>query len=208
MAALGFLLIGLLFGIALTAVLAVFLVLLAAPATRAELRAGRLPWRELLGLTPRHVPERRAEPDPRLQALQQELKVTQRLVDQARADREAHQAEVKRLQDELDGLRAALAERDQQHREVRESLDNELERARQLEADASARADDLSRANSELKDLRTELDVLQSGGDMTATQLQRLQKERDALALLVTRLKQALAQAQAARAAAVAEPSA
>jgi chromosome segregation ATPase len=207
MAALGFLLIGLLFGIALAAVLAVFLVLLAAPATRAELRAGRVPYRELLGLTPRRVSERRAEPDPRLQTLQQELKVTQRLLDQARTDREAHQAEVRRLQEELDGLRATLAERDQQHRQAREGLEREMERARQLEADISARADELSRANSELKDLRTELDVLQSGGDVTATQLQRLQKERDALALLVGRLKQALAQAQVSRAARAAEPA-
>jgi chromosome segregation ATPase len=200
MAALGFLLIGLLFGIALSAVLAVFVVLLASPATRAGLRAGRVPWRDLLGLAPRSLPERRVEPDPRLQALQQELKITQRLVDQARNEREAHQAEVRRLGEELAAISATLAERDQQHREARESLELELERARQLEADVAARADELSRANSELKDLRTELDVLQSGGDVAATQLRRLQKERDALALLTTRLKQALAQAQGARA--------
>jgi chromosome segregation ATPase len=209
MAALGFLLMGLLFGIALTAVMGVFLILLASPEHRAELRAGRLPYRQLLGLEARVVPERRAEPDPRLQALQQELKVTQRLVDQARAAREAHQAEVQRLNDELVELRSQLAARDEVYRETQATLDRELERARDLEQDVSTRADELSRANSELKDLRIELDVLQSGEGMTATQVQRLQKERDALVVLANRLKQALLQAQRAAGAqpVVAEPT-
>lgn len=200
MAALGFLLIGLLFGSALAAVLAAFLVLLAAPATRARLRAGQMPWRDLLGLPTHPPPDRRPGPDPRLQLLQQELKVTQRLVDQSRVDREVHQAEARRLQAEIDALRTGLAERDQQHRATCRSLDLELERVRELEAAAAARADELARANSERKDLRTELDVLQSGGDFTAAELQRLQAERDALALRVGRLETALARVQASRA--------
>lgn len=197
MASLGFLLMGLLFGIALAALLGLFLVLLASAENRAELRAGRLPYRQLLGLEPRVVPERRSEPDPRLQALQQELKVTQRLVDQARVQREAHQAEVQRLTTELAELRAQRAGSDESCRATQATLEREVERARELEQELAARADELSRANGELKDLRIELDVLQSGEGMTATQVQRLQQERDALVVLAGRLKQALAQAQA-----------
>ena len=48
-----------------------------------------------------------------------------------------------------------------------------------------------------LKDLRTELDVVQSGDSVTASQLERLRKERDALAALVAKLRQALATARA-----------
>jgi chromosome segregation ATPase len=106
-------------------------------------------------------------------------------------------------------LRSQLAARDEVYRETQATLDRELERARDLEQDVSTRADELSRANSELKDLRIELDVLQSGEGMTATQVQRLQKERDALVVLANRLKQALLQAQRAAGAqpVVAEPT-
>jgi chromosome segregation ATPase len=196
-ASLGFLVMGLLFGLAMALVLGAFLVLLQTAENRALLRAGRLPILHLLGLRHEPPPEKRPDLEPRLRALQEELRVTQRLVDQARVEREARQAEQRQRDEELATLRAQLAERTARCEELAAVVAGEQDRARGLEEQVSTRSDELSRANMTLKDLRTELDVVQSGDSVTASQLERLRQERDALAALVGKLRQALAAARA-----------
>lgn len=197
MAALGFLVMGVLFGLALSIVLGTFLIILQSEENRALLRAGRLPILHLLGLRSEPPPEKRPDLEPRLRAVQDELRVTQRLVDQARVEREGREAERKALDEELAALRTQLDDRARQVEELQAAVELARERTRILEEDVSMRSDELSRANTTLKDLRTELDVVQSADGVTVSQVARLQKERDALAGLVTKLRHALAQAKA-----------
>jgi chromosome segregation ATPase len=180
-------LMGLLFGVALAVTLALFAVLamdgrfadnvVAAARFGRDRLTGRLPRAEATTVI------RSPESDARLRALQEEIRVQQRLLEQARVEREGHTAEVQQLQLDLTSLREANAGCEQRIGERDAALrESTAVAARAREELALANAE-LARARREAKDLETELGVARSGAGlaMISAEIARLTAERDAL---------------------------
>ncbi len=179
--------VGLLFGVALTVTVALFGILSMDGRFRENLVAAASECRNRL--TGRHrrgqasAPSRGIESDTRLRALQEEVRVMQRLMEQARVEREAQAEESRRAGAEVAALRGLLTEREAQV-SARDAALAETTAAvitaREQLADRSA---ELARSRREAKDLETELGIVQSGTGLGAfsEEIARLTRERDEL---------------------------
>jgi chromosome segregation ATPase len=125
------------------------------------------------------------EADKKIKTLLEELRVTQRLVDQGRVEREQFLTAAKAGKAEIDALRERVAEREAQIGSLQVQLKDAAVRQEALLADLDARTEDLARISLELRDARTELEVAESGTTLTGTQMLDLQRERDELAGLL-----------------------
>ncbi len=181
MAYLGLIGIGLLFGLVLSGIAITFIIM----------RSGEGPLKEsLFGNDSRapafpganKPPEVAPETDKKIQTLLEELRVTQRLVDQGRVEREQFLNAAKAGKAEIDALRERVAEREAQIESLRAEVKAAAVRQEALLADVDARTEELSRISVELRDARTELEVVESGTTLTTTQMVDLQRERDELA--------------------------
>ena len=177
MAYLGLIGIGLLFGLVLSGIAVAFIIM----------RSGEGPLKESLFGSDSRAPafpaanrptEIAPEADKKIKTLLEELRVTQRLVDQGRVEREQFLTAAKAGKAEIDTLRERVVEREAQI----ESLQAHL---KELLADLDMRSEELARLSLELRDTRTELEVAESGTALTSTQMLDLQRERDELAGLI-----------------------
>ncbi len=184
MAYLGLIGIGLLFGLVLSGVAVAFIIM----------RANGGPLKEsLFGDASRapafpganNTPEVTPEADKKIKTLLEELRVTQRLVDQGRVEREQFMSAAKAGKAEIDALRERVTEREAQIEILQADIKAAAVRQDALLADLDERTEELSRISMELRDARTELEVAESGTTLTATQMIDLQRERDELAGLV-----------------------
>lgn len=184
MAYLGLIGIGLLFGLVLSGIAVAFIIM----------RSGEGPLKEsLFGTDSRapafpgtnKAPELAPEADKKIRTLLEELRITQRLVDQGRVEREQFLNAAKAGKAEIDTLRERVAERDAQIEDLQAGLKDAALRQEALLADLDTRTEEMSRLGLELRDARTELEVAESGTTLTTTQMVDLQRERDELAGLV-----------------------
>lgn len=197
MAVLGLIFIGLLFGLLLSGLAVAFVVVRAGGPVKESLFGtdGRLP---VLGKkAPAPAPEPAGGSDRRFQAMQEEMRVLQRLVDQGQVERQQFNAERKEFQAELDRRQQHLAERDARIGELTAAAGVARQRAEELQQQLGARIEEISRLSVELKDVRTELSVAESGTAVTTAQVARLQLERDQLAALLDKQRQSPATATA-----------
>lgn len=184
MAYLGLIGIGLLFGLVLSGIAIAFVLM----------RSGEGPLKESLFGSDSRAPafpgagkpaEVTPEADKKIKTLLEELRVTQRLVDQGRVEREQFLKAATAGKAEIDALRERVAEREAQIEGLQDELKAAAGRHDALLADLDARTEELSRVSLELRDARTELEVAESGTALTNTQMIDLQRERDELAVLL-----------------------
>ena len=184
MAYLGLIGIGLLFGLVLSGIGVAFIIM----------RSGEGPLKESLFGSDSRAPafpgaskpaEIAPEADRKIKTLLEELRVTQRLVDQGRVEREQFLNAAKAGKTEIDALRERVAEREAQIGSLQIQLKDAAVRQEGLLADLDMRTEELARISLELRDARTELEVAESGTTLTGTQMLDLQRERDELAGLL-----------------------
>jgi hypothetical protein len=190
--------IGLLFGVALTLTVAAFGVLsmdgrfaenLSAAARAAQ---ARLTGRHRTAAAATAAVARSPETEARIRGLQEEVKVMQRLLDQARVEREQNAATDLRTAEETAALRALVAERDEKIGALQEAARLESANAMRWREELARQAEELATARRELRDLETELSVAQSGAGYSSIsgEIARLTQERDELAARLERLTQ------------------
>ena len=184
MAYLGLIGIGLLFGLVLSGIAVAFIIM----------RSGEGPLKESLFGSDSRAPafpaanrptEIAPEADKKIKTLLEELRVTQRLVDQGRVEREQFLTAAKAGKAEIDTLRERVVEREAQIESLQAHLKEATVRQEALLADLDMRSEELARLSLELRDARTELEVAESGTALTSTQMLDLQRERDELAGLI-----------------------
>jgi len=189
MAVLGLIFIGLLFGLLLAGLAVGFVVVRSGgPVKEALFGAdGKLP---ALRVKAPAAPDAAAgDTGQRHKAMLEEMRVLQRLVDQGQVERQQYATERREAQAELDKRQQQIAERDARIDELSAAL-GEAGRAKdELLAQLGARTEDVARLSVEIKDLRTELAVVESGTSVTTSQVARLQEERDQLAALVAKYR-------------------
>lgn len=161
------LIIGVLFGFALSVTLALFGILSMggrfvdnAKAALAEAQS-RLTGRQRLAAVP--ATARSGESESRQRALQEEVRVMQRLMEQARAEYAALGTELDKAAAELAATRSALGEKAQAVADLETRVQAERQSVVQLQDSLAERCAELAQSRRELRDLQTELSVLQSG---------------------------------------------
>lgn len=187
MAFAGLIFIGLLFGIILTAGVVGFVVMRSGGPLKESLfgdGANKLAFGK-----PPPGPELSPEADKRHKALLEELRITQKLLDQGRGEREQHVMAVQASAVEMGALRAQIADRDLRVQALEGSLREAMLRIDKLLVQLSDRTEELGKVSLQLKDARMELDVTESGSSVTTSQISQLQRERDDLAALVDQLQ-------------------
>ncbi len=129
------------------------------------------------------------EADARQKALLEELRITQKLLDQGRVEREQRDKDSKAAADEMAVVRNQLADRDVRIQALEGSLREATLRVDNALAQLSDRSEELAKVSLQLKDARLELDISESGSTVTSSQISQLQRERDELAALVEQLR-------------------
>jgi chromosome segregation ATPase len=187
MAFAGFIFIGLLFGVLLSAIVVGFVVVRSGGPLKESLFGGgdlKLPFGN-----PPPAPEITIEADNRYRSLIEDLRVSQKLLDQDRVLREQNAAAAKAAAAEIEVLRKQVADRDARIAGLETSVREANARIDELVAQLSQRTEELSKVSLQLRDAKTELDVSESGSTVTSAQISELQRERDELAALVDSLR-------------------
>jgi chromosome segregation ATPase len=183
----GLIFIGLLFGVILGGSVVAFIVVRSGGPLKESLFGDDSRKPAFKGATP--GPEVSAEPDPRQKALQEELRITQKLLDQGRVEREESAKAARAASDEMAVLRNQITDRNLRIQALEGSLSEATLRVDHALAQLSDRSEELAAVSLQLKDARMELDVTESGSTVTSSQISQLQRERDELAALVEQLR-------------------
>lgn len=187
MAYAGLIFIGLLFGVILGGSVVGFIVVRAGGPLKESL-FGDTGRKHAFSSSPKG-PELPLEADTRQKALLEELRITQKLLDQGRVERELHDKAAKAAAAELATLRGQITDRDTRIQAYEESLREAGQRIDSVLGQLSDRTEALATVSLQLKDTRMELDVTESGSTVTTSQISQLQRERDELAALVDQLR-------------------
>lgn len=187
MAFAGLIFIGLLFGVILGGSVVAFIVVRAGGPLKESLFGDDSRKPAFKGAAP--GAEVTPEPDARQKALQEELRITQKLLDQGRVEREENARAAKAAADEMAVLRNQIADRNLRIQALEASLSEATLRVDNALAQLSERSEELAKVSLQLKDARMELDVNESGSTVTTSQISQLQRERDELAALVEQLR-------------------
>ena len=174
MATLGLIFIGLLIGLFLSLVLAVFAILRLDPRLRSDLLERRVGLRELL---PRAAPQgttRTPDLSQKVASLKEEVRLNQRLADQRVAQCEDLRRELEQSRSELATVRQRLEVETGNLPALREEVAVHLATVSDLRDQLTGRERQLAHSESELKSLRLELDLLQQDED--TTKLEHLQQ--------------------------------
>ncbi len=196
---LAMLIVGLLFGIALCLTIAVFAVLSIGGHFPENLKAAAVELRARLtsrNRKPRSsAPARTVETEARMRALQEEIRVMQRLMDQARVDREMHASEMQKATEEISALRIVADDRGERLAAVEKLLSEETVKTGKLRDELADVSAQFARSRQEIKDLETELSLAQSGAGMSAIsdEIARLSAERDELSARLERMARPVA---------------
>jgi chromosome segregation ATPase len=186
--------VGLLFGIALTLTLGFFAVLSTTGPFDENLRAvaaairGRLTGGHRKGQAT--APTRSVEQDAKVRALQEEVRVMQRLMDKERVERQVHKDELQSATAEVAALRTRITERDERLAGLEATIQEKIGEAGKLRDELAERCAELASARQQVKDLETEINVMQSGAGLSAVsdEIARLRAERDELTARLARL--------------------
>jgi len=187
MAVAGFIFIGLLFGILLSAIVIGFIVVRSGGPLKESLfgnAADKLPFG-----SPPPVRDISIDAENRCRALTEDLRVAQRLLDQDRVLREQNATAARESAAEIAGLKDLVAERQSKIEALEAALREAASRVDDLMSQLSQRTDELSKVSLQLRDALTEIDVSETGESVTALQIRQLQRERDELAAQVERLR-------------------
>jgi chromosome segregation ATPase len=187
MAFAGLIFIGLLFGIILGGSVVAFIVVRSGGPLKESLFGDDARKPAFKGAGPGS--EAPAEPDARQKALLEELRITQKLLDQGRVEREESARAAKAAADEMAVLRNQITDRNLRIQVLEGSLSEATLRVDHALAQLSERSEELAKVSLQLKDARMELDVTESGSTVTSSQISQLQRERDELAELVEQLR-------------------
>ena len=190
---------GLLFGVAFSVTLALFGILSMDGHFSANIKAAAAEIRARITGRHRKVrsagPVRDIEGEAKLRALQEEVRVMQRLMDKTRVERESQVDEMRKARGEIASLRAAVGERDERLLGFEGTLRNETEKTGKLRDEFADQAALLAKSRREIKDLETELSVVQSGAGLSAVsdEIARLSAERDELTARLERMTKPVA---------------
>jgi chromosome segregation ATPase len=187
MAFAGLIFIGLLFGVILGASVVGFIVVRAGGPLKESL-FGDGARKHAFGGAPK-APELALEADTRNRALVEELRITQKLLDQGRVEREQHDVAAKAATADKATLRNQIAERELRILTLEASLREATLRVDNLMTQLGERTEELAKVSLQLKDVRMEMDVTEYGSTVTTSQIIQLQRERDELAALVEQLR-------------------
>jgi len=186
--------VGLLFGIVLTLTLGLFVVLSMGGRFQENLRVVAAEIRARLTGNRRgtrtSTPTRAVEHEAKIRALQEELRVMQRLMDKERAESETHKNETRTAMAEASSLRVAISERDERLAALEATVQQKIGEAVSLRDELAERSAELARTNRQVKDLETEINVVQSRAGLSAIsdEIARLCTERDELLARLDRL--------------------
>jgi DNA repair exonuclease SbcCD ATPase subunit len=183
MAFAGLIFIGLLFGVLLSAIVVGFIVVRSGGPLKESLFGSgdaKLPFGKAPAPPPQSI-----EAENRINALLEDLRVSQKLLDQDRVLREQNAKAAKATAEEIATLRNRISEREARIEVLETSLKEAGARNDDLLAQLSDRTEELAKVSLQLKDARTELDVSSSGDMVTSAQVSQLQRERDELAAIV-----------------------
>ena len=187
MAFAGLIFIGLLFGVILGASVVGFIVVRAGGPLKESLFGDGARSHPFSSLP--KGPEAPPETDMRQRALLEELRITQKLLDQGRIEREQHDKAVQVAAAEMGALRKQIADRDQRVQDLEASHREATLRTDNLQSQLNDRTEELAKVCLQLKDVRMELDVTESGSSVTTAQISQLQRERDELAAVVDQMR-------------------
>ena len=187
MAFAGLIFIGLLFGVILGASVVGFIVVRSGGPLKESLFGDGA--RKHAFSSPPKGPELSIEADTRQKTLLEELRITQKLLDQGRGEREQHDKAIKASAVEMAAVRGQLADRDVRIQALEASLREATLRLDNLTSQLAERTEELAKVSLQLKDARMELDVTEYGSTVTTSQIIQLQRERDELAALVDQLQ-------------------
>ena len=167
-----FIFMGALFGVALSVTVGLFYVLSLGGDFQASLRDAAGQLRDRITGRRRYQPqvsgERRVESDNRVRSLQEELRVANRLLDQARAEREAREQQASQGADQLRELQQQVLERDERILALEGQLGQQAPQLQALREQLAERASQLAQAQRQAKDLQMEIEVLHSGVDVVS----------------------------------------
>lgn len=165
-----FIFIGVLFGVAMSITLSLFYVLSLGGDFRANLHSVALELRDRLTGRRRPLQQaaegQKAEADPRIRSLQEELRMANRLLEQARREREEQVAEVARARERAEEMAGEINERDARILTLETESSRQAPQLEALREELAARTAELGRARREIKDLQVEIDVLGAGAGL------------------------------------------
>lgn len=137
------------------------------------------------------------ERDRRLRALDAELRVAQRKLEEADQARAAFSAERGELMAEIDTLREEAETYEAQLQDLRDQLSDECNKTQTLRAELTERAEEGIRTQLALRDMETELSLAQVGSEVVRDEIDRLAAEREELTGRLNALKGQLESADA-----------
>jgi len=128
-----------------------------------------------------------------IRGLEADLRVAQRTVDQARAERDSLTTELGKTTAELDTLREKSATVEERNRKLKAEVQHECAKTARLRMELADRAEEMVRTHVQLRDAQNELGVNEVGSDVIMDEITRLERERDDLNAMVTELRREMA---------------
>ena len=136
---------------------------------------------DLAGSANKDASQSRASGEHRIRALETDSRLAQKAANEAEQELAATRAELGAMNEESAVLRKTLEHRDAQLAEAKRDISDECLKTAELRKELSGRAEETIRANVQIKNIETELDVIQAGSDVVAEQFKRLTAEREDL---------------------------
>jgi len=130
--------------------------------------------------------------DRRLRALEAELRVAQRKLEESDKAQETWRAERGELTAEIETLRDEAATHEVQLQDLQNQLVDECNKTQTLRTELSSRAEEGIRAQVALRDMETELSLAQVGSEVVKEEIDRLAAEREELTDRLNSLKHQL----------------
>jgi chromosome segregation ATPase len=123
----------------------------------------------------------RADSEHVVRALEADLRIALKAVEDAQEELADVKAELRTVNEESDILQKTLVRRDAQLAEAKKDIAEECLKTVDLRKELSGRAEETIRAKVQIKNIETELDVVQAGSKVVADQFRRLEEEREDL---------------------------
>lgn len=128
-----------------------------------------------------------------IRGLEADLRVAQRTVDQARAERDSLTTELGKTTTELTTLQEKSTGHDALVRKLKAEVQHECAKTARLRMELADRAEEMVRTHVQLRDVQNELGVNQVGSDVVMDEITRLERERDDLNAMVAELRREMA---------------
>lgn len=130
-----------------------------------------------------------SERDRQFRAAEAELRVAQRKLEEMQKQQDAMLEERGELNAELETLREEAGEHARLMQDARDQLADECKKTQSLRNELSSRAEEGIRAQLAMRDMETELSVVQAGSEVVSEEINRLAAEREALTGRLTSLE-------------------